>query len=185
MLSLIGRACGPIKRKEADVSAHWAKALIAAALVFTVNAEAATGARELQVMARAVGFVQGLPRGVIDVAVVDGPGADAVLAAMGSGVNAGGIMMLPRRVPLQQLAQSGVRVVIVPEGQGASHAAIAVAAQRMQAITLSSDMSCVRAGHCVVGVAAQPRVDIVISRSAAGASRVSFAQAFRVIFREI
>jgi hypothetical protein len=149
------------------------------------NAQAETGARELQVMARAVGFIQGLPRGVVDVAVVDGPGADAVMSAMGAGVSGGGIMMLPRRVPLNQLAQSGVRVIIVPEGQNASHAAIASAARRIHAVRLSSDMSCVRAGHCVVGVAAQPRVDIVISRSAAGASQISFAQAFRVVFREI
>lgn len=163
---------------------RWTSALAAIALMASANADAATGARELQVMARAVGFVQGLPRGVIDVAVVDGPGADAVLAAMGGSVNASGVTLLPRRVALSQLAGSGVRVIIVPEGQSASHAAIGAAARRLRAITISTDMACVRADQCVVGVAASPRVDIVVSRQAASASNVSFSQAFRVVFRE-
>jgi len=160
-------------------------ALLAAAIVAVTPAHAATSARDLQVIARAVGFINGLPRGVVDVAIVDGPGADALLAAMGRGVSAGGITLNPRRVSLARLADSGARVIIVPEGQSASHAAIAAAARRLNAVTLSTDMSCVRSGRCVVGVAASPRVEIIVSRASALASRVSFSQAFRVMIREI
>lgn len=167
------------------MSTRWLSALVAAALIVCANAEASTSARDLQVVARAVGFINGLPRGIVDVAVVDGPGADAVMAMMGAGVAAGGVTLSPRRVSLNQLAASGARVIIVPEGQGASHAAIAAAAQRLHAVTLSTDMACVRAGHCVVGVAAQPRVEIVVSRSASRDANISFAQAFRVMIREI
>jgi hypothetical protein len=95
------------------------------------------------------------------------------------------VRLNPRRVSLADLAQSGARIIIVPEGQGASHGAIAAAARQLRAVTLSTDMSCVRSGHCVVGVATSPRVEIVVSRSAATASRVSFSQAFRVMIREI
>jgi hypothetical protein len=158
---------------------------LATALMCVAQAQAATTTRDIQVMARAVGFVTGLPRGAIDVAIVDGPGTDAVLAQMAEGVSASGITLRARRVSLAQLAGSGVRVVIVPEGQGASHAAIAQAAQRLGAVTISTDMSCVRAGRCVVGVAAQPRVEIVVSRTAASAANISFGQAFRVMIREI
>jgi hypothetical protein len=159
--------------------------MLAFAVLALGEARAQTDTRELQMIARAVGFVQGLPRGVIEVAVVDGPGADAVAQAMQGGVAAGGVTLLPRRVSIAQLSGSGARVIIVPEGQGASHAAIAEAARGLHAVTLSSDMACVRAGYCVVGVAVQPRVDIVISRAAATAANVRFAQAFRVVFREI
>jgi hypothetical protein len=76
-------------------------------------------------------------------------------------------------------------VIIVPEGQGGSHAAIAAAARGLHAVTLSTDMACVNSGNCVVGVAAEPRVEIVVSRAASGANGVSFAQAFRVMIREI
>jgi hypothetical protein len=160
-------------------------AIAAAAVILSANANATTNARDLQVAARAVGFINGLPRGAIDVAVVDGPGADAVLAAMGTGVSAGGVTLSPRRVSLNLLAASGARVIIVPEGQTTSHPAIAAAAVRLRAVTLSTDMACVRAGYCVIGVTAQPRVEIVVSRRAARAAHVSFAQAFRVMFREI
>lgn len=159
-------------------------AAVASSLAFVPPAHATT-TRDLQVIARAVGFINGLPRGVIDVAVVDGPGADAVIAAMGRGVAAGGVTLNPRRVSLAELTSSGVRVIIVPEGQGAVHAAIAATARRLHAVTLSTDMACVRSGRCVVGVAASPRVEIVVSRAAQRASGASFSQAFSVMIREI
>jgi hypothetical protein len=163
---------------------RWGTALIAAVAVFAASAEATTP-RDLQVVARAVGFVNGLPRGVVNVAVVDGPGAEAVMSAMAQGVSAGGITLNPRRVPLNALTASGARVIIVPEGQSGAHAAIAAAARSMHAVTVSTDMSCVRAGRCVVGVASSPRVEIVVSRAAAAAADISFGQAFRVMIREI
>jgi hypothetical protein len=169
----------------AEMGARRIAALLAIFTMFMSQAHAVTTSRDLQVIARAVGFVNALPRGVVDVAIVDGRGADALLAAMGRGVTAGGVRLNPRRVSLADLAQSGARIIIVPEGQGASHGAIAAAARQLRAVTLSTDMSCVRAGHCVVGVAAAPRVEIVVSRAAATASHVSFSQAFRVMIREI
>jgi hypothetical protein len=166
------------------VSIRLGKGLIAAAALCAGPAEATTP-RDLHVVARAVGFVNGLPRGALNVAVVDGPGADAVMVAMAQGVTAGGITLNPRRVALHALASSGARVIIVPEGQRGAHAAIATAAGVMQAVTVSTDMNCVRAGHCVVGVVSSPRVEIVVSRAAAAAADISIAQAFRVMVREI
>jgi hypothetical protein len=136
-------------------------------------------------MARAVGFVDGMPRGAVPVAVVDGPNADAVVAAMGAGVAGGGVTLVPRKIPVSGLAASGVRVIIVPEGQGAQQAAIAAAARGMHAVTMSTDMTCVNSGNCVVGVSAEPRVEIVVSRAASTAAGVAFAQAFRVMIREV
>ncbi len=149
------------------------------------HAQAVTSTRDLQVIARAVGFVSGLPRGVIDVAVVDGPGADALIAAMGRGISAGGVTLNPRRVSVDELGASAVRVIIVPRGQDASHAAIAAAAAELHAVTISTDTECVRSGRCVVGVSTSPRVEIVVSRAAATAAGVSFTQAFLVMIREI
>lgn len=161
--------------------------LIAAltAASFAGVAQATTSDRDLQVMARTASFIDDLPRGNVPVAVVDGPNADAVIAAMGAGVVGAGVTLVPRRVAIGALASSGVRVIIVPEGQGAQQAAIAAAARTLRAVTLSTDMSCVNSGHCVVGVATAPRVEIVVSRSASTATGVSFAQAFRVMIREI
>lgn len=136
-------------------------------------------------MARAVGFVDGMPRGNLPVAVVDGPNADAIVAAMGAGVAGAGVTLVPRKVPVSGLAASGVRVIIVPEGQAGQQAAIAAAARGMHAVTMSTDMTCVNSGNCVVGVASDPRVEIVVSRAASTAAGVGFAQAFRVMIREV
>jgi len=167
------------------MSARSIAVLWAVFIMFVPMAHAATTPRDLQAIARAVGFINGLPRGAVDVAIVDGPGADALINAMGRGVSAGGVTLNPRRISLARLAQSGARIIIVPEGQGAAHEAIAAAARQLNAVTLSTDMACVRSGRCVVGVATSPRVEIVVSRAAATASRVTFSQAFRVMIREI
>jgi hypothetical protein len=158
---------------------------LAVALFCTAQAHAATTARDLQLMARAVGFVNGLPRGSVDAVIVDGPNAAALHALMGGGVSGGGVTLAPRRVALADLAGSGARVIIVPEGQASAHAAVAQAARQMNAVTVSTDMSCVRAGRCIIGVVAQPRVEIVVSRDAASAANISFGQAFRVMIREL
>lgn len=159
--------------------------IAAALLLFSTAAAADTGARDLQVIARAVGFVSGLPRGEFGAAVVDGPGADAVLALMGSGVSGGGVTLIPERVSVANLARSNARVIIVPEGQSAAFPAIAAAAARLHAVTVSTDMSCVTGNFCVIGVASSPRVEIVVSRRATDASGVSFSPSFRVMIREI
>lgn len=162
---------------------------IAAAILALAHAapvaRADTTDRDLGVMVRAIGFVESAPKGAVQAAVVDGPGADAVLAALGSGVSAGGVTLTGRKVPVSALAGSGAKVIIVPEGQAASHAGIAAAARQMGALTITTDMACVRAGHCVIGATASPQVEIVVSRAAAAANGVSFAAAFRVMIREI
>lgn len=167
------------------MKSRFVAATLAALMLAAAPAQATTSERDLQVMARAVGFVDGLPRGNVTVAVVDGPGADAIVAAMGAGVAGGGVTLVPRKVAVGALAGSGARVIIVPEGHGGSHAAIAAAARGLNAITLSTDMSCVNSGSCVVGVAAEPRVEIVVSRAASAANGITFAQAFRVMIREV
>lgn len=148
-------------------------------------ANAATTGSDVQVMARAVGFVSGLPRGTIIAAVVDGPNADSVVAAMNAGVNGGGVTLLPRKVPASGLVASGARVIIVPEGMESQYATIAAAAKSLHAVTVSTDMNCVKQAHCVVGVVARPRVDILVSREASKTNGVSFNQAFRIMIREI
>lgn len=88
-----------------------------------------SGAQAHQAIARAVGFVCGLPRGAVNVPIVDGPGADVLVAAMGRGIAAGGMTLSPCRVSVGALAASNLRVIIVPEGLGASHTPIATVAR--------------------------------------------------------
>lgn len=136
-------------------------------------------------MARAIGFVNNLPRGAVDAVIVDGPNASTLHQLMARGATGGGVTLATRILPLEDLAGSGARVIVVPEGQGAAHAAIAAAARSLRAVTISTDLSCVHAGYCVLGVSTYPRADIIVSRAAADASRVSFSRAFREMIREI
>lgn len=154
------------------------------ALAMAGPAAAATE-RDVALMVRAVGFAESTPKGAVQAAVVDGPGADQIIAALGSGVSANGVTLTGRKVAASALAGSGAKVIIVPAGQSAAFATISAAARQLGALTISADMSCVRAGQCVVGATASPQVEIVVSRSAAAANAVTFASAFRVMIKEI
>jgi hypothetical protein len=75
--------------------------------------------------------------------------------------------------------------VIVAAGSGAIHATMAAVAAQSNALSASTDMSCVQAGHCVLGVRAAPKVEIYVSGSAATKAELVFEQAFRLMVKEL
>jgi hypothetical protein len=158
--------------------------VLATALGLAAPAHTATS-RDAAIIARAISFVQGGPTGEVSIAVIEGAGADAAIAAFGAGASAGALTLKARKVAVSALASSGAKVIFVPEGQAANQAAIASAAKSLRAITVSTDMECARSGNCVLGVAAEPRVEILVNRAAATANGVAFQPAFRVMIREI
>jgi hypothetical protein len=52
-------------------------------------------------------------------------------------------------------------------------------------VTISTDLDCVRAGLCVMGVAAEPRVQVLVNRAASDAAAVEFMLAFRMMITEL
>lgn len=145
----------------------------------------ATSAKDLQVIARLISFMENGPKGTVEVAVVDGAGADAAIAAFGGGVAAGPVTLKAKKVAASALAGSGAKVILVPEGQAANQAAVAAAAKALGALSISTDKSCAESGKCVASVQSDPKVEIVVNRAAATASKVSFQSAFRVMIKEL
>lgn len=147
--------------------------------------QAADSAKTMQVLARVIGFLQNGPTGEVHVAVVDGPGADAAMAAFGGGVTVGTVTLKPTKVPVAALAASGAKVVFIPESAGAVQAAVAAATKGSKMIVVSSDTGCATAGRCALGVVSEPKVEIIMNRAVAGAANISFQSAFRPMVREL
>ena len=59
------------------------------------------------------------------------------------------------------------------------------AAKAKKLITIGSEVGCATSGACVMSVSADPKVEIVVSRTAAAAVGAVFKAAFRMMIREV
>ncbi|MDR3441241.1 hypothetical protein [Telmatospirillum sp.] len=69
-------------------------------------------------------------------------------------------------------------------GTEASYAAVHDFARTHGVLTISSDLSCVRAAKCSVGVLGAPRVEVSVNRQVLEASGIVFSEAFRMMVTE-
>ncbi|HWI85524.1 MAG TPA: hypothetical protein VNT42_04270, partial [Sphingomonas sp.] len=80
---------------------------------------------------------------------------------------------------------AGIRVAFVTQGLRAGQADLASVAARQSILTVTSDVGCVQAGHCAVGVSSLPRIQIIVSRAACRAANIQFGSAFLMLVKEI
>jgi hypothetical protein len=123
--------------------------ILAAALPTAARAE--TSVKDLAVVTRALGFLEPRLAGAISVAIVYADGDEASIAdarqiRMGFASSAiKGVGFQPRLVAASDTAAlAGARVIFLATGAG-HQAAIAAAAVKAHAVTVSSNMACVNA----------------------------------------
>ncbi len=163
-------------------------ALVLAAAPLSAHADAA---KDLQVAGRALTFLENGPTGKATLGVVFDPSKpasvaekNAVMAAIGGGLSAGALTLVGKPVEAGDVAGvSGVAALYITTGVNAGP--VGAAAKGKKIITIGSDMSCVTSGACVMSVSADPKVEIVVSRSAAAAVGAVFKAAFRMMIREV
>lgn len=50
---------------------------------------------------------------------------------------------------------------------------------------MSTDLGCVKANKCILGLVSKPSVDIYYSKSAADAAKITFSPAFTMLVKQI
>ncbi len=171
------------------------KSITAIALVLgmslpTLQAHA-DGGREIQVAGRTLTFLDNGPSGRVTFAVVFDPSKpasvaekDEVMAALGAGMAVGAVTVVGKAVDVGSVAgTTGVGAFYLTHG--VNYASVGAAAKSKKILSISSDMACVQSGACVMGVAASPKVEIVVNSSSAGAVGASFKAAFKMMIKEI
>ncbi len=145
--------------------------------------------QELLIVGHAVAFMQPPPAGGT-LAVVYAAGdaasrqdADAIASEIGSGLQAGNVLLPVRVVDAAELASGGFAVVIAASGANGPSLGAAVRAARILCVT--ADLAAVQAGLCTMGIITRPRVEIVLNHAAAAAADITFVAAFRMMIREI
>ena len=163
------------------------KAVVAATLLATTSLSHAQ-TKEIEVAARTFKFIEGVPSGSATLGIVtDGSGpsqaqADAIAGALAGGKAMGSVTLNPKVIGPDGVG--GVDIVFVTDGMAGQHAAIGSAAKGAKRLAFSTDMACVEAGHCTMGVKAEPTVKIVVSRGAADASGLTLNQALKMMIEE-
>lgn len=79
---------------------------------------------------------------------------------------------------------SKLKVLVVADHMKASYDLLADFGRRTHTLVLSSDLDCVRAGKCTVGIISAPRVEVIVSTQQAQASGIQFSEAFRMMVTE-
>ncbi len=180
--------------RERVARPSWPRNLVLLLLAGVVPAAAQTTAKDVEVAARAVAFLASKPSGVQATAIVYAPDnaeskadADAIAKILAGGVTATKVTLgTPKMVAVTDLGSlAGIPVVFIARGLSSRHAAIASAAATQKALTVTSDLDCVRSGNCVVGIQAQPSVQILISKQASQATGQSFSSAFLMMAKEM
>ena len=152
----------------------------------------ATAPKDLKIGIHVIDFITNAPPGRVGLGVVydsrsreSQEDAQAILASLASvelHVPAG---LKPVLVDIRDLDEtSDLRAVIVADHMKADYDELADYGRRRHTLVLSSDLDCVRAGKCTVGIASVPRVEVIVSTQQAQASGIQFSEAFRMMVTE-
>jgi hypothetical protein len=164
-------------------------ALASAALLAATPAMADTTAKDLQVMGRAIAFMNGAPSGAVNVGIVYNASteaaAHAIQALMGAGLAAGSLTLKPVLVKADDAAGANVDVFLVTDGMGGDGAKAGAAAKSKHKLCVTTDMAQAKSGACMMGVQSDPKVQIVVNKASAAGAGISFAAAFSMMITEI
>lgn len=141
-------------------------------------------------MAKAIGFMEPAPSGAATVAIAYDPAdpaskqdADTIAGYFGDGLKAGAAVLKPKVIAVGQLSTGGFIAVVAAAGTKIDQVSAATRALKVACVT--PDAAAVQAGQCVMSVKSDPKVEILISKSAASSSGVSFGSAFLLMAREV
>ena len=159
-------------------------------LVISPDAHAASQ-KDMQILGRALGFIENGPSGDVKIGVVHDSGnaasgaeADEIVSLIGGGMKSGKINLQAEKVSTGSAAGSSYPVLYFTKGTEGQHSSIFSAASSKGVITVSTHDDCLNANQCVMVVKSVPKVDIKVSTAAAGATNVSFGSAFRMMITE-
>jgi len=156
--------------------------------VVAVPANAEFAAKDAQVMARVMGFMDQPPPATVKLGIVYDAGtqkqAEALMAQLGGGLAAGKFTLVPTLVKIGDVGSASVNAVVVMAGTGGA-AKVAEITKSKKIPCFTGDRSLVQSGACLVGINTEPKVEILLNKALAASSGISFGAAFKMMITEI
>lgn len=167
--------------------------LCAASLILAAGpATALVMPQDVQIAARALGFLAKPPSGEVQVAVVyaeDSPqsleDAHHLMQILAPGLTVGNITLEPTLVPVNRLARAQAGLIFLAPGIGSEGSLVAAASRSLHVPCVTTDLSQVRSGNCAIGIRSAPQIQILVNHAAAAASGTTFSTIFRVMITEL
>ncbi len=89
-------------------------------------------------------------------------------------------------VPVGELQKlSASKIAFLTGELGSYYNAIGTVSARNHVLTMSTDLGCVQANQCVLGITSKPHVQIYFSQGAANAAQITFGQVFMMLVKKI
>lgn len=147
--------------------------------------------KDLQILSRALGFIENGPSGNIKIGIVHDAGsaislseADEMIALINGGIHSGKLNIHAEKVSSKSAIKENFPVLYFTEGTEPQQATIFNDATSKGVITVSTHDSCLGTASCVMVIKSSPTVDIKVSKAAATSTGVSFGSAFRMMVSE-
>ncbi len=152
----------------------------------------ATTLKDVKIGIHVIDFVTNAPSGRAGIGIVYDPrvkesleDAQLILEYLSSPTLHLAADLKPALVDIRDLdAARSVRAVVVADRMKPYYDVLAEFGRRTRTLVLSSDLDCARAAQCTVGIASNPRVEVIVSSQQAQASGIQFSEAFRMMVTE-
>ncbi len=162
-------------------------------LLATPALHAEVTATDIQVAARALSFVADPPSGTVRVGIVYAPGnrkstqqAQALRSLLAEGFRVGPLELKPVLVEAGAVATANVGLYFLTSHlTPAETPRFATRGSNPRTLCITTDITQVRNGNCLLGVRSKPKVEVLVNRATALEQGVTFSTVFRVMITEI
>ena len=151
----------------------------------------AVSLNDLQIAVRALGFTNNPPSGNLSVGIVYVDSipnsvneAHELQDILGDGLQVGNLYLKPVMVPINAVENANVGLFFMTEGMGSNGQGVLSASNQKQILCVTTDVTQVIRGLCALGVKSQPKIEILVNRSAAANSGITFSSAFSMMITE-
>ena len=171
-------------------------ALLVLALAWAPAARADSAdvtATDIQVAARALGFMSRPPKGRLTVGIVysrQSPASEQAARRLrdllAGGYRVGAVEFAPLLVEAGIARNVDVDLYFLsPHLRPVETPPLVAPAAAAPRLCVTTDIAQVEAGRCILGVRSRPRVEVLVNRSAAAANGITFSTVFRVMITEL
>jgi len=152
----------------------------------------ATTLKDVKIGIHVIDFVTNAPSGRTGIGIIYDPrvkesaeDAQLILESLSSPAIHLAADLKPALIDIRDLDEArSLRAVVVADRMKPYYDTLAEFGRRTRTLVMSSDLDCARAAQCTVGIASNPRVEVIVSSQQAQASGIQFSEAFRMMVTE-
>ena len=166
-------------------------AALSAATFF--DAHGATTVKDVLISVRTLIFLTSPPEGLSDFGVIYDPDIkesvmdkDAVYDAIDGGTPIGQAVIRTAPIPVAEIERIyGYKYLLITSGMDSYIPQIQKMVSGKGIVTISTNLSFVMSGKCVLGVTSDPNIKVILNRAAAKDAAVSFSTSFRMMIQDM